>query len=724
MDDVSGDLVSTLRSHAFPLGDAAGAHVPEPFVKATLAQIGVPTPAGAVILAGDTPSKAVEILSEPLVLKAWGPGIIHKSDLGAVRVGIPKSRIDEEAASMLEGLKAHGVRDARLFVEEMAQKGTEILFGVVARPPFGNLAVLGVGGTNAELFGEPALRLAPIDEATAREMIDSFQGSALLKGHRGTAKADTDALVSAMLAIAGKGGLIERLGEDFAEFECNPLSVSERGVVALDARLVLHHPDRPTALSRPFEAKALFAPKSVAVVGASATRPTAWGNRTLARYRGMGWTENLYAVHPTGQIEGYPTYKSLADIPGGVDYAEVSVAAEAAPAALRAAGGNLKTAVVTAAGFSELGEQGRELQAELLQAAIEGGVRFVGPNCMGVFSPRGRQGYSGAVSKEAGHIGAMFQSGGLSTNMLQAGQERGLKFSSIVSAGNTADVKVSDLFAYFVDDPDTKIIALHVEGGADNRLTELLRRARGVKPVVLLAPGLSATGARTAQSHTGAMTSDRRGWQALSAATGLTVTTTLEEFVSALSYLDRYVDHLDSDNDAVLVIGLGGGASVLGGDACDAAGLRVPLLSEELQAKLGDKKGGILLNPLDLRMGPAGPPSAARTALETVLPVQPFADVMIHVDILGYLNSTLANRLPGVSHLAAMVESLSEQPALGARIAIVTRNLEYAPGSIVDEVRAIAKANAPAFFDRFSDAAAAIAAAKRFSRHKAALKAG
>jgi acyl-CoA synthetase (NDP forming) len=711
-------LLAALRRHAFQIENGDWC-VPEPFVKQALARAGVATPKGAVAARGESVEAAASALSGPVVLKAWGPGVVHKSELGAVRVGLAKVGLDGEGQAMLAAVAGHGVAGAQLYVEEMAPPGVEILFGVVARPPFGNLALLGAGGTNAELFGDPAVRLCPLTRETAREMTEAFRGAALLKGWRGAPPADVESLVEIMLAVAGEGGLVERLGADFAEFECNPLLVGPHGSTAADARLILRSPGGEREAPPSFEPEALFRPKSVAIVGASATRDTAWGNRTIKRYRQMGWGETLYAVHPTGDIEGVPTFRTLGDIPGGVDYAEISVAAEQAPAVLAAAKGKVKTAVITSAGFSETGEAGRALERELLAASRAGGVRFVGPNCMGVFSPRGRQGYSGAVSDDPGQVGAVFQSGGLATDFVQAGRANGLRFSNLASMGNAGDLKVSDIAAFLADDPDTRTIALHVEGGADARLIETVRALSGVKPVVILTPGLSAPGQRAAASHTGALTSDRRGWQALSKATGCTVTETFEEFLACVSYLDRNAGRLDDGDEGVLSIGLGGGASVLSADACDTYGLTLPSVPAALQARLEEKKGGFYVNPLDLRVGPNGAPGAAREAIEIVQEVRPFADVLIHLNALNYAYSGVANRLPGLDHFRQMLESLGDDPTLSARIAIVVRNLTGAPGSYRDEVKEIAQSSPLAVFERLSDAAAAMAAAKRFARARA-----
>ena len=209
-------LVSGLRQHAFPLQETGEFCVPEPFVKELLRAIGVRTPAGAVVDAQGV-TAAAQDLQAPFVLKAWGPGIVHKSELGAVKVGVAREDADSAGTAMLAAVAGHGIEGAQLYVEEMAEPGTEILFGLVSRPPFGTLALLSMGGTKAELFGDPAVRLCPLSAETVGEMVDEFRGAALLKGYRGAPVADREALIAAILALAGAGGLAERLGDDFAE---------------------------------------------------------------------------------------------------------------------------------------------------------------------------------------------------------------------------------------------------------------------------------------------------------------------------------------------------------------------------------------------------------------------------------------------------------------------------------------------------------------------------
>jgi len=144
----------------------------------------------------------------------------------------------------------------------------------------------------------------------------------------------------------------------------------------------------------------------------------------------------------------------------------------------------------------------------------------------------------------------------------------------------------------------------------------------------------------------------------------------------------------------------------------------VPTLPRDLQTRVEDKKGAIVINPLDLRMGPAGSPTWANEVLDLVLSARPFADVLLHVDTMAYFSSTLPGRMPGLQHFVAMMESLSVGRRPDTRIAVVTRNSARAPGPYGDEMhQTMLNAGLPVF-DRLGEAAAAIAAAKRFTHHR------
>ena len=173
---------------------------------------------------------------------------------------------------------------------------------------------------------------------------------------------------------------------------------------------------------------------------------------------------------------------------------------------------------VISGGFGESGPDGEQLEHGLLTAARNAGLRLLGPNCLGVFAPKGRQTFQLGAPTEVGTVSVISQSGGLAGDIVKAGDRRGLRFSKLVTVGNAIDVGPAELLEYLVDDTDTEVIGLYLEGtGAGTRLVDALRGAAGHKPVVVLAAGSTAQGSAAVASHTGAMTGERRSWEAVAA---------------------------------------------------------------------------------------------------------------------------------------------------------------------------------------------------------------
>ena len=163
----------------------------------------------------------------------------------------------------------------------------------------------------------------------------------------------------------------------------------------------------------------LFEPKSIAVIGAS-TKGDALPNLFIRRLREHGYAGEIFPIHPAAQeVEGLAAYRSLAEMPRPVDYAYIAIAAAQVPPLLREGNGRVRYAHVISSGFGEV-DEGRSLQDELVAAARAGGMRLVGPNCMGMFSPRGRVSFAGVAVLESGHVGVVSQSGGLGTEIGRA----------------------------------------------------------------------------------------------------------------------------------------------------------------------------------------------------------------------------------------------------------------------------------------------------------------
>jgi len=680
--------------------------VPEPVVKRWLAARGV-----AVPRAGEACRPGVA-----LAVKAFGPGIVHKSDLGGLRVGVGAADVATAQEVIRADLASHAVAPDGFLVEEMVPAGVEVIVGVVAHPVFGPVLAVGMGGVLAEVMRDVALRVLPVTASDVEQMIDELRSSVLLAGARGAAAVDRHSLVELVLGLVGAAG---ELGSDLAELECNPVIVSPSGAVAADARLVLHA-ETPPPRPRPPETdfSLLFEPRGVAVVGGSTTR-SSFGNWILDAMRNMG-RPNLAAIHPTAEaIEGVPAYPSLSAVPHEVDYVLAAVPAAACPA-LVADAERARFVHVISGGFREAGAPGEGLEADLMGAARRAGVRVLGPNCMGTFSPAGRLAFQLDVPAVAGRVAVISQSGGLAADIIKVGDARGMRFSKLVTVGNAVDVTHGELLDWLVDDPGTDVVGLYVEDPRDGAgLVAALRRARGRVPVVALIGGLSAQGARAVASHTGALAGDEAIWRGISAATGMTCVRTFEELIGALRYLERHCGHHPATSPNVLIAGVGGGATVLAADACDRAGLTVELLGDGARAALSARGYGVgtsIANPIEIPVGPGVAPDLLASVLGEVLDAQGFSDVLVHMNVQQYFSFVRG----GSSRLIPFVEAIGSADLRGARLALVVRNAECAPTDVRARLEVACAVNDLATFVTFEEAAVAIGAAQRFERSRGA----
>ena len=419
----------------------------------------------------------------------------------------------------------------------------------------------------------------------------------------------------------------------------------------------------------------LFAPRSIAVIGASASAGGVASN-FLRNLRELGFQGPVYAVHPTaGEIEGWPAFPSIAALPQAVDYAYVSVAASRTPALLREAGGRIRVVQVIASGFSEAGEAG--LEKALVEACRAGGMRLLGPNCLGLYSSRARVSFIGGVSVEPGDVAILLQSGGLGADVLRRGQVRGLRFHSLVTLGNSADLGPAELLRPLLDDPAVRTIGLYLEDVKDGRaFFEALRGAEAAKPVVILKGGRTAAGQRASASHTGALAQDDRLWDALSFQTGAVLVDTLDRFLDTLLAFQCLTPRT-SPSEAVVLFGNGGGTSVLATDAFSRAGFTVPALKGDVLARLEALNlppGSSVANPIDT---PAGTLRQERGAVGarilSLIGGAPRIDaVVVHLNmpvILAYadpeilpnlIQGALSTRREGGPHLVLVLRSDGE----------------------------------------------------------------
>jgi len=208
--------------------------------KQLLAQFGVAVPKSVVVQAGDSLATKLQGLSGPYVVKVMSPDILHKSDVGGVRVRMLDAAAVESA--IREMLAKPEIANARLdgfLVEEMAPAGQELVIGGLRDPQFGPLVMVGLGGIFVEVLKDVAFRICPIERIDAVEMLEELKGKALLDGARGQAAVSRDAIIDTLLNIGGQRGLLMSLAGEIAEADINPLIVSANGAVAVDARCIL-----------------------------------------------------------------------------------------------------------------------------------------------------------------------------------------------------------------------------------------------------------------------------------------------------------------------------------------------------------------------------------------------------------------------------------------------------------------------------------------------------
>ena len=208
--------------------------------KQLLAQFGVTVPKSVIVQSGEAVAPRLQGLQGPFVVKVMSQDILHKSDVGGVRVRM-KDAAEVEAA-IRDMLARREIAKARLdgfLVEEMAPAGQELVIGALRDPQFGPLVMVGLGGIFVEVLQDVAFRICPIERIDALEMLDELKGRALLDGARGQAAVSREAIVDMLLKIGGEKGLLMALGSEIAEADINPLIVSAQGAVAVDARFIL-----------------------------------------------------------------------------------------------------------------------------------------------------------------------------------------------------------------------------------------------------------------------------------------------------------------------------------------------------------------------------------------------------------------------------------------------------------------------------------------------------
>lgn len=364
--------------------------------------------------------------------------------------------------------------------------------------------------------------------------------------------------------------------------------------------------------------------ESVALVGAS-EKEGSFGRLFLEGLRDAG-CRKVYPVNPKREeILGIRAYPSISAVPDEIDLAILLTPTGVVLDLVKeCVANNVRGAVVFASGFGELGAEGKELEREIGRIGREGGTRVIGPNCIGLFSPRaGVNTYPQVLMKhvpmEPGSVGGFSQSGSFVDYLVWFLAEKGLRFSSVVSCGNECDLAAEDYLEYFGQDVQTRTIVAYMEGVKDGRrFFEVAREVGRRKPIILWKGGMSAQGARAAASHTGALAGSASIWRAMFRQTGIVDVTSVAEVVDcAVAFHSLPLPR----GRRVAIIGGQGGTGVGTADNCHALGLELPPLSERTAVRLREVLppiGTSVGNPTDTGVASLLDPSLYEKAIEIV----------------------------------------------------------------------------------------------------------
>ena len=458
--------------------------------------------------------KEANSIGYPLVAKIVSPQILHKTDVGGVKIDL-KNEEDVRSAfnDMYERLsKEYDVKG--ILLENMVPKGVEIIVGLQNDAQFGPVIMVGLGGIFTELFKDVSFRVLPITESDALEMIEELQGKMLLKGYRGSSPINMDILCKALVNI-GKLGYDNSAYYDSVDF--NPVIVYPDSYYVADAKILLSDNPKYGVISNAQPNSKymdlFFNAKSVALIGASPEVGKV-GNSVLESLVKHDYKGKVFPINAKGysEIMGIKAYKNLDEITEPIDVVVVTVDLKFVPDLLKVCGQKgIHNVVIISGGGKELGGERANIEQQIKDISSKLNIRIIGPNCIGMFNGENRldcafQGHERMLRPKNGNVSFLSQSGTVGIAFMEHSSPFGM--SKMISYGNRSDVDEADMIWYLSEDSHTKVIGLYVEGLGDGR--KFVNTAKKViserkKPIVVFKNGRTTRGAKQAASHTGSL---------------------------------------------------------------------------------------------------------------------------------------------------------------------------------------------------------------------------
>jgi acyl-CoA synthetase (NDP forming) len=588
----------------------------------------------------------------PVALKGIGSGILHKTESGMVCLGLAN---EDQVRGAVQKMEALAKDDLEAFlVQPMVRGKREFVAGMFKDPQFGPVILFGLGGILTEALNDIALKIAPLTDGDIEDMMGQLSCKKLLEEFRGEAAVNKEEIKKILKGLSDLA--LEH--PNIQEIDINPLIIQKDGsAIAVDGLVVLgdeenngNRADNNEVKKRqtqknPVDLSVLgscFYPKSVAFVGASAT-PGKWGHMLPANTLSQDYKGEVFLVNPKGgNILGQRVYKDLAEIDGDIDLAVVTIPAKKVIDLLPALGKkNVRGMLLITSGFKEVGSGGEDLERVLVEKAREKGILVLGPNTMGVCNPHANFYCCAAHAYPLpGSTALVCQSGNMGTQLLAFAEQQDIGIRAFSGSGNEAMVTIEDYMEAFEIDDLTRTVVLYLESVKDGaRFFRSAARVSRQKPVVVLKGGRTMMGERAALSHTGAMASDTRVFEAACRQAGVIQ---VEQPMELLDLSAVFSSLPLPRGKRVAIMTLGGGWGVITTDLCADYGLEVPELSEEIIERLNSILPSFWShgNPVDI-VG-EGDPSIPKTCMEELLRWEG-CDAVIHLGIHG--KRVLANSM-------------------------------------------------------------------------------
>ncbi len=514
--------------------------------KEILSEYGIKVPQYALVTSADEAIKRSREIGFPLVAKIVSADILHKTDVGGVKVGLSseddvKKTFDDMYYRLKEKYDVKGV-----LLEKMVPNGVELIIGLQNDSQFGPSIMVGLGGIYTELFKDVSFRVLPITKNDASKMLESLRGKDILKGFRGSKPINMDMLSEAIVNI---GTLGVDLAGKYESIDFNPVVVYPESYFVVDAKIILKEKSSDAAISNANPDSShmdlFFNAKSVALIGAS-PEPGKIGNSVMESLVKHDYKGKVYPVNAKGysEIMGVKAYKNLLDVQDPIDVVIVTVDLKFVPDLLIECGKkNIHNMVIISGGGKELGGERAAIEKRIQDLSRELNIRIIGPNCIGIFNGENRldcafQGHLRMLRPKQGNVAFLSQSGTVGIAFMETSDAFGL--SKMISYGNRSDVDEADMIHYLAQDPNTNVIGLYVEGLGDGR--KFMNAAKKVikeyqKPIVVFKNGRSTKGAKQAASHTGSLGGSFAVISGAFEQTGIISLDSYEELTSALKAL-------------------------------------------------------------------------------------------------------------------------------------------------------------------------------------------